>query len=425
MSQYNTFSSHPLIPNSQQYIFTKKYVSIHSQDINLLKNPSSSSFEIELPDDYCNVQSCKLSSWYFPTNDYTFKQDYHNTIFVFSITDPYNPYTSENDDVLQQAIFSGLNSHILDPFVCEIEDGNYTSTTLTIELEYKMNRAVSTYLIDYLTTYFPSLLNDFLSTNCYSQFIVRINSPNRKLLIGNKSSKFLINNDSCLYNLDRLYTETNCTNNGLIPQYVQWGLPYFLGFMRVNVESRTTENSIYDSNKDIIFYYLPSYGWYDNGNTGPNTNKNYWLAPDLKNANVYFLESPNIVTTGATGNIGGQGFFYIEMAGFNSIDETVPFNVSEFTNDTNETNGIVNSAFAKIYTDNSNSNRSIIQYPYSYFNPPIERLRKLIINIRYHNGTLVDFKNGEYSFNLEFGLLLPQNKLDKEIDVPQIVRFFT
>ena len=40
-------------------------------------------------------------------------------------------------------------------------------------------------------------------------------------------------------------------------------------------------------------------------------------------------------------------FIYLEIDGLNCIDETSPYNVSEFTTHTNETNGRVTSSFAK------------------------------------------------------------------------------
>ena len=45
---YNTNQSHPLIPSSQEYLFYKKYVSIHSEDRDIIKYPNASFFEIEL-----------------------------------------------------------------------------------------------------------------------------------------------------------------------------------------------------------------------------------------------------------------------------------------------------------------------------------------------------------------------------------------
>ena len=47
------------------YLLEKKYVSICSEDRNIMKYPNPSTFEIELPQDYLNVQSVKLHSWSF------------------------------------------------------------------------------------------------------------------------------------------------------------------------------------------------------------------------------------------------------------------------------------------------------------------------------------------------------------------------
>jgi hypothetical protein len=74
MSRFNTNSTHPLIPNAQQYMFEQQYVSIHSEDRNMLKYPNASEFEIELPQDYLNVQGARLSSGYFPFTLYTFSE---------------------------------------------------------------------------------------------------------------------------------------------------------------------------------------------------------------------------------------------------------------------------------------------------------------------------------------------------------------
>jgi hypothetical protein len=68
----------------------------------------------------------------------------------------------------------------------------------------------------------------------------------------------------------------------------------------------------------------------------------------------------------------------------------------------------VNSAFAKVsvpglplslwYDINAEGN-------YKLFDPPAERIRRLHITIRYHNGMLVDFETFNFSFCLEFTLL--------------------
>ena len=69
---FNTNTNHPLIPNSQEYIYYRKYVSIHSEDRDIIKYPNSSEFDIELPEDLLNVISIRLSTWAFPSNYSTF-----------------------------------------------------------------------------------------------------------------------------------------------------------------------------------------------------------------------------------------------------------------------------------------------------------------------------------------------------------------
>jgi hypothetical protein len=101
----------------------------------------------------------------------------------------------------------------------------------------------------------------------------------------------------------------------------------------------------------------------------------------------------------------GPSYFYIDIDLLNNIDETYPFNISGFTNMTNETNGKVNSAFAKvpIYTS-TNANIALLDHEISssvsYFKPPIEKLAKLKVKIRYHNNMLVNLQNANISLTL-------------------------
>ena len=100
--------SHPLIPNSNEYMFEKKYVSIHSEDINTLKYPNSSDFEIELPQDYCNVQSVQMTSWLFPTNLDTFTDKLNNIRITFTINIPYEPLLGEPNYTEQLDVYNAL-----------------------------------------------------------------------------------------------------------------------------------------------------------------------------------------------------------------------------------------------------------------------------------------------------------------------------
>ena len=56
----NTFQPHPLQQNSQDYLSYKKYVSIHSEDRDILAYPNASEFEIELQEDINNISTMKL-----------------------------------------------------------------------------------------------------------------------------------------------------------------------------------------------------------------------------------------------------------------------------------------------------------------------------------------------------------------------------
>ena len=58
----------PLIPNAQQYILQYKYCTINSDDRDIKKYPNAAEFEIELPQDYVNVQTVKLIRASFLTN---------------------------------------------------------------------------------------------------------------------------------------------------------------------------------------------------------------------------------------------------------------------------------------------------------------------------------------------------------------------
>ena len=102
----------------------------------------------------------------------------------------------------------------------------------------------------------------------------------------------------------------------------------------------------------------------------------------------------------------------MEIQGFNSLDEPIPFADSQFTQTTNITNGIVKSAFSRIPITFSPPsilyNLDTSHGPIKVYNPPAERIRKLRIKFRFHNGLYVPFSNAEYSFMLEFFIYKPQ-----------------
>ena len=393
MSRFNVSQNHPLIPSSQEYYSERKYVSIHSEDRDIIKFPSSSEFEIELPQDYLNISTVRLSTWSFPSNYNTFSIVEGNTNMTFKFHELYNPGEHGVTDPLQVAIFQALYNYTNpvtgnDNFVITIQQGFYNPTQMATELTNRMNYVVTKYLSENLD---PSLLPEFTSMGGYSEFIVVYNEVSQNIWFGNRSSSFTLTNETQI--AAKKITNSLCINKSVLPDFSNYGLAFCIGLTPCNITSISTSDI-----NTARFYY----GSVSTGDSG------YWLLPnpDLPGCQISFIQGQYKL------NNMGPAYFYMEIDGLNCIDETSPFSYSEFTKHTNETNGVVNAAFAKIpivstplsqWFDNE-------MVPYKYFYPPAERIRKLRIKLRYHNNQAVDFGKFNYSFTIEFSLLTPQNK---------------
>jgi hypothetical protein len=405
MSRFNTSTNHPLIPNANEYMYEKQFISIHSEDRNQLKFPSASEFEIELPQDYCNVQGVKLDCWSFPSNYSVFSFSQNNISLIFQITDPYNPSEFTNNNPLLLAMCDAMWAYKGQSYVAVIEEGFYNPRQMATELTNRMNSAVSIVIANYIKINAPDLLDQFNQIGGYDQFVVSYNEVGQRLWFGNKSSNFIINNSSLLYAFDS-FNDSNCVKHQY-PDFSNWGLPPYLGFSRCDATASVSSNGTYPR-----FYYGSATTPGDNG---------YWLTPDSQylgtNANipVYYLEAPCKI------NIMGQSYFYLEIEGMNTIDEMIPFAVNKFTTTTNGNTGVVKSAFAKIPVTTTPISQWYDNYSAAVkiYNPPAERIRKLKIKVRYHNGVLVDFGTTEYSIQLEFMLLRPQNKREYSSFTPE------
>jgi hypothetical protein len=413
----NTNQNHPLQHNSQNYLSYKKYVSIHSEDRDAISFPNSCEFEIELPEDIINISTMKLVDWSFPSNYDTFSLLNSNITMLFKFNKLYNPITYNVNDPLTIAIYQAIKTYNKsNDFVINIEEGFYNPSQIAKELTNKFNDAVTQVVISYLSNT-PSvsyLLDSFVNSSGYSRFNIVYNNVSQKIWFGNSADSFNLLNE-CVYNINSNINPQLLCKKTQVPDFSNWGLPGNLGLSRCNISSSTPSNLLTDgsgnlitsnyliSNNYVRFYYgdVSDIGVSDNG---------YWLTPScdlsgnvLNGAIVQFIECPYKI------NIFGPSYIYMEIYKYNCIDETQPYNISQFTLTTNETNGIVNSAFAKIpivstptsqfYDGPSNS--------YKFFDPPVERIRRLKFRLRYHNGELVNFGVFEYTFTLEFTTLLP------------------
>lgn len=396
---FNVNETHPLIPNSQNYTYYKKYVSIHSEDRDFIKYPNSSSFEIELPEDYLNVSAVRLVDWTFPANYSTFSAISSNITMTFVINNPYNPGEHESADPLQNAIFEALYNYKDSQYRLIIEVGFYNPDQMATELTNKFNEAVNIVITKYFTDNgYTDLLTQLIASGGYRQFVVVYNTVGQKLWFGNKSSRFILTNSTSIIK-DYLTDTAKCVIPQL-PDYSSWGLPGYLGLDRCDTPSTSVVDFV------PRFYYGDVYPG-DNG---------YWLLPDLPTAQVSFLEATYKI------NLFGVSYMYMEIDGLNCMDETSPYNLSPFTLTTNKTNGIVNSAFAKLAVPTTPMSQWFDRdaHPYKLYLPPAERIRKLKIKIRYHNGQLVNFGVFNYSFTLEFAIYSAQQVREYKLFQPSL-----
>ena len=403
--RYNVSTPHPIMPtptDTAQYEEEHFYVSVHSEDRNVLKYANSADFEIEFPRDYYNVSKLNVSEMALPINIDTFSTLFNNVFLTFQINLPYNPVVPPTPvppfaiTGLQAMIFAGLNFNIGTDFLIQIEDGFYGVDQIATELTRKMNFAVTQYLQKYIAENDPLglLLAEFDAAGGYNEFLVVYHYVGQHLWFGNKSSGFILTNNSEFYTEQELYFNTLCINAGRFPQYVNWGLPNNLGFTRVPITSKPSFNN----GKDIRFYY----GDVVSGDDG------YWLTAntDLPGCLPYYIEAPLKI------NILGESYIYLLIDGWNNIDMTYPYNNDAYTTQTNETNGVVEYAFGKIPVG---STPVSLSYCGGFFNPkvfepPINKVRKVKIAFYYHSGLKVDFNNMPFSITFDMVCLKLKRK---------------
>ena len=413
MSSFNTSTSHPLIPNANQYYIDKKYVSIHSDDRDQIRYINSSEFEIELPQDYLNVQTVSMVQWSFPANYNVFSPLNFNIGMSFNFKTLYNPGEHSYADPLTEAIFAGLYYNKDVEHIAFIETGFYSPDQMALELTTKFNSVITIFLENYFTNtpQYNYALPLFQSAGGYSRFSIVYNAVGQRLWFGNTADQFTLSNNYDAFIVKGI-VNSQCLRRGTLPSMANWGLPSYLGFTRCPTSSLSTAEVIatqelifnsggYDADPNIEGL-VPRF-YYGDVNIGDN---GFWLLPTLPGATVYYLQAPAKI------NFMGPAFMYLEIDGLNCIDETSPFNISEFTIHTNQTNGRVNSSFAKIPIPSTPISQwfDTDSKPFKYFNPPAERIRRLKIKLRYHSGQIVDFGLFDWSILLEFVLLRPQNE---------------
>jgi hypothetical protein len=386
LTNYNLNTTHPLQNNANQYETITKYVSIHSEDRNMTKYPSSSYFEIQLPQSLENVTAVRVNDWGFPSNYNTFSSSFRNVELTFKIIAPFKP-----NEILyptEYAIYIALTALQTTNMLVVISPGFYNPQQMVTELTNKLNFVVQTEINNYYGT--P------IYTYTYNRFSVVYNEVEQNIWFGNTSDQFDLTN-SVPAAQTKLQTNLDCdetTHSVRHDEYNNYGLPSFIGLPKTDMISINGDGTTIDTPR---FFY----GDVNSGDNG------FWLLPDtdIGATKVWWIRSPNKI------NLMGPAYIYIEVNGMNCMDEMYPFTSNEYNSTNSNQSGIANSALAKIAVSSTpvsqwfNNN---YQQSYNYFFPPAENIRKLRIKIRYHNGIVPDFGAFPWSITMEFILLKPQ-----------------
>lgn len=383
MSQTNTF-----ITSSNEFVFYKKYVTISSSDRNVIKYPDQAQFSFELPAELTNVAAITLAAYNIPSDLKVFSIKNVNVTMYFTINIP----NTTSDDEINIAIAECLAHDPAHIFSFQIEEGNYTPREMVVQLHRKFNSTVTIYIQHYFSANYPELLESF---GGYDRFIVYYNSVSNKIWYGNICDGFNIVS-SHIINASSSYH--NCASVASPIGFEDWGLGYNLGFTPDEYESVCDANI--EESANMALY---------NGVVVPrffsslDDDGGFWLRPDLNtfpNSVVYWIEPPNGIKLASAPHI------YMELDKHNCIDELSPFSESAYTRETNATTGMVNSAFAKLLVPGQYTSQLIDKEsrPYMLYYPALQRIQKINVKFRHHNGKLVDFGSYNYSFMLEFTL---------------------
>ena len=434
-NNFNVNSSHPLIQSSQEYMYYKKFVSIHSEDRDIIRYPNSAEFEIDIPEDLLNVASLRLVQWTFPANYNTFSDLNGNTTMTFKINNPYNPNINNVANNLIEKIFECLFYSKDENFSVRIEEGFYNPGQMVTELTNKFNYAVTFRLRTYFTQQSTATLDPDPVINAqlqqeyidalieldlqggYKNFVIVYNNVSLKIWFGNVCDGFILTNEVQVLKqsqLDGVY----CQVKAQLPDFSDWGLPGNLGLSRCNTES--VNGTIQVATEDFITLNGRAVPRFFYGDVFPGDD-GFWLIPnpEFVGSQVQWVECEYKI------NLMGPAYMYMEIEGQNCIDETSPYNISQYTVKTHNTNGVVNAAFAKMAVPTTPISQWFDRdsLPYKYYYPPAERMRRFKIKIRYHNGRVVNFGVFNFSFVLEFTLQMPQLlRTSNTVIYPQAMR---
>jgi hypothetical protein len=351
-----------------------------------LKYPNPSTFEILLPTDIINVATIQLKNWMIPDTFQTFTEKNNNVQLEFTLKPIVANFTSGSTEEEIANSITQLLTLVSSKFVITITTGNYDAAELANEVQNRMN----SFITEIWKNTIPS------NTFDYTFFNVIWNSVSKKFIFVNTIQPFAFNNDSLLYKTQIAVGEVfnPCCNEKLYSSFSYYGLPAYLGFTQTLAESTICIN-----NNELMLMYnsysgLPTLSFTQLIDSSGNLVDVNFIVPDFS---YTLLRTPEI---------------FLDIQSFNCVDATKPYTNNRFTQTTNQGNGAMNSFLGKIpmlATSNSfaSSNGGGDYQPTANFNPPLEKVRKFIISLRKHDGSLIDFGFNNWSISLNLESYIP------------------
>lgn len=394
---------------------------------------------------FISVNNIELGSYIIQNGDIT------NGVFNSGVLTGTMP---SNENKIVDGTYNATDK--MTPTIITIPDGTYTPENLASTLETLMN-------IAFVTNYNSD-------ASVLREIYVVYNNPEKKIYIGistnntialffdEKSHEYILANSgygTCQQNNDQYYTKNI------------WGLGAILGFNKTNYFSKAITvdgmfNTPINNYADISASINISTTHYTD--TNAKKHSNIWLPLGTTNSG-HFIVAPNII------NIFTHNTLYMEIDKYNNSDELVPnvsntssYNItnhqtnqilsketckqdatnstltfkrgldsssrtsnikmrSAFNNPSENSNygGKVNSYFAKLIRPNIINQNNIsltsddIKTITIFSNQLEERIQKIKVKFRFHDGTMVDFGNADIHFTLEFGTILSDQEKNMKI----------
>ena len=259
-------------------------------------------------------------------------------------------------------------------------------------------------------TYYGYMSGLFAAQGGYTYFKLFYDKIQKKSVFGNSISAFDVVLDFAKYYatdaLDAAGVRSRhngaaacgpaCDSKMVHTNYVNWGLPIYMGF----------------SGKETLVAYpstdpLPAFYYYDKVTEPLLYNPfRHATTAGFVNSSIYILAPCNQL------NLEVDIYYYMELDGFNMIDELLPYKNNAYTLTNGSTTGLINSLFAKrkIMPDRSDQFQDG-RGEEKTFTPALRRMNRVSVRIRYHDGREPNF--GSMPINFTLKLVCQKNQIGR------------